>query len=134
VEQSQGGGIMIPSLEFENNLMHVDRGAPEQEASSQALLLSVALLVVISEAAGEGVRGLEGPEQYLFKPFTSRPASLLSGAGSLIIWLIRQSTPQSIVHVGIAAMHHAVMMMLAKMYADCCTGRTSQTLDMHSLP
>lgn len=114
-------------------MMHLDRDPPEQEASSQALLLSVALLVVISEAAGEGVRGLEGPEQFLFRPFTSKPASLLSGAGSLIIWLIRQSNPQSSIHIGLPAMHYAVMMMLAKLYADQCTGRTSQTLKMHSL-
>ena len=55
------------------------RAAPEQEASSQAaLLLSVALLRVMTEAAGEGVRGLDGLEFLPLALFVSKPASLPS--------------------------------------------------------
>ena len=63
-------------------------GVPEQEASSQALLLSVALLMVMREAAGEGVRGLDGPELTCFRTLGSKfGASLPSAAAPLIIWI-----------------------------------------------
>ena len=61
---------------------------PEQDASSHALLLSVALLMVMSDAAGEGVRRLEGPEAPRMSLLPSRAASLPSGAGPLIIYTL----------------------------------------------
>ena len=61
-------------------------GVPEQDASSQALLLSVALLMVMREAAGEGVRGLDGPELTRLRTLESKfGASLPSATAPLII-------------------------------------------------
>ena len=61
-------------------------GIPEQDASSQALLLSVALLMVMREAAGEGVRGLDGPEPTRLRTLGSKfGASLPSATAPLII-------------------------------------------------
>ena len=75
-------------VRLESELGHRPKtgSTPEQEASSHAaLLLSVALLRVMTEAAGEGVRGLDGLEFLPLALFVSDPASLPSAEEPHII-------------------------------------------------